>query len=238
MNQLDHAPRPAGLGTKFWPSGAYRRYRGNTVVCMVESGSPVHEALHRVRAVLEAPLGPYVTFLPADSWHMTAFDLLLDEVREPERWSRFLPLDAPLEDADALLRPAVESVPVPRPELVGGVLRAQPGIAFDLRPVDADMEHSLRSYRERLSDATGVRAPNHLTYGFHLTLAYVIRQPPIEAMPPITDALSRAEQVLTGVGPFTLQPPDFRCFSDMSTFVTERSDDDGLWIQEPGGANP
>ena len=35
-----HTPAPAGLGTKFWPDGSYRRFPGNTVVAMVTPGSP------------------------------------------------------------------------------------------------------------------------------------------------------------------------------------------------------
>ncbi len=232
MHLPPHAPVPAGLGTKFWPDGRYRRYPGNTVVAMVEPGSPVWAALGRVRAVLDPPLGPYMTFLPPDSWHMTAFDLLLDEVRRPERWSRFLDLDAPLTEADTVLRAAVEAVPPPEPTLVGGVLRAQPGVVFDVHPVDADMERALRSYRERLSDATGIRAPDHRDYRFHVTMAYLITHPPIDAMATITAALTEAEELLAEIGAFTLERPSFRCFSDMGAFLPQRSEA-GLWVPEP-----
>ena len=165
---------------------------------------------------------------------MTAFELLVDEVRQPERWSRFIELDAPLEQTDAVLRAAVDAVPGPEPTMVGGVLRAQPGIVFDLQPIDAEMERALRSYRERLSDVTGVRAPDHRDYRFHLTLAYLITQPPLEAMGAIAGALIEAEHLLADIGPFTLERPSFRCFSDMSAFEVERTDR-GLWVPDPTG---
>jgi hypothetical protein len=222
MHHQTHPPAPTSIGTKFRPDGGYRRFPGNTVVAMVEPESPIRQALDQIRAILDEPLGSFVTFLPPDSWHMTAFELLLDELRQPELWSRFVDLDAPVEETDRILRAAVSQVPPPEVTMVGGVIRFQPGVACDLRSVDDETERSLRAYRERLSDVTGIRTPSHPHYRFHLSLAYVTTPPPSGAMAAIAEALTSAEQVLVDLGPFRLGKPSFRCFNDMSAFTTSR----------------
>lgn len=77
----------------------------------------------------------------------------------------------------------------------------------------------LKSYRDELVRATGIRFPNHDTYQFHIGLAYNLI--------PLTDEeraiFEKTRQVLNErlqarVRHFTLPAPHFVKFHDMSAF--------------------
>jgi len=90
------------------------------------------------------------------------------------------------------------------------------GIGLDLAPLDADENAKLRGLRDRLADTLQIRKPDHETYGFHATFAYLIRYP--------TDA--QKAQLLALLDPFladlpasfTLGLPEFCTFENMHHF--------------------
>ncbi|KAF5568340.1 RNA ligase cyclic nucleotide phosphodiesterase, partial [Fusarium pseudoanthophilum] len=58
---------------------------------------------------------------------------------------------------------------------VNGFQLGQFGMALDIVGATEEEEKRMRRLRDRLADAFGFRAPNHLTYRFHVSIAYTIR---------------------------------------------------------------
>ncbi len=212
------------VGTRLWPDGSLRRYPGNTVVCMVERDSGIALALEEAADILEAATGHHCAFLPASSWHMTILPLILDERRIEEEWTRFVSLNAPLEEVDRFFTEAVASTVSPgeirmRPRC----LRTYDGILLALDPADRTTEAGLDSYRERLSEVTGVRFAGHSSYEFHITLAYDIVHPGATEQRKISEAISKAERIVGDVDTFVLCKPELRFFDDMGAFRLSRN---------------
>jgi len=128
------------------------------------------------RQCLDAGLGHAFALLPPDSFHMTIFDLVCHEVREPDRWSSELPLDAPLEQVDRFMAERLRQVRWPAPprmRVTGlGALGGDHTLRLLLEPVCGEQAAVLEAFREEASRATGVRHPAHDSYAFHLSLAY------------------------------------------------------------------
>src|SRR5262245_53622902 len=94
-------PSPAGLtGGKFNPDGSVRRFPGNTIIFHLSTDSPLQVLLRALYNKLDnaADLRHLYTLLPPDSWHMTIFEGVCDEVRRPGYWPSDLPMNASLEE--------------------------------------------------------------------------------------------------------------------------------------------
>jgi hypothetical protein len=175
-----HRATPA-VNTKFFPDGRVRRFPGNTIVCAVDPASPLHRACERVQERCRREVFREVfAYLPPASLHMTVFDLLCDQVRVEACWSRAIALDAPLECTDELLAKMLEQVvwpAAPRMRVTDlGQLGGDHTLHLRLEPADETTAESLRTFREEVSRATGIRHPGHETYFFHVSLAYPLRE--------------------------------------------------------------
>lgn len=210
------------VGRKFHPDGAPRRFAGNTVICMVDPASPQFRVACQLQDRLGAqPFGRKFSLLPADSLHMTVIELLLDDVRVPEKWSRRLPLDASLSHTDHFFLQAVPPVPAPPPfRMRYQRVNYRRNIGIYLEPADAPSATAVRGYRDAISAATGVRFPDHDTYQFHISLAYRL----IELDPAEDAALAQLftegdAEARAGFGLFEPGPPQLSFFDDMFRFV-------------------
>lgn len=58
---------------------------------------------------------------------------------------------------------------------VRGFDSAVVGIGLEIEGATAAEEKRLRRLRDRLADTLGFKAPNHYTYGFHISMAYLLR---------------------------------------------------------------
>jgi hypothetical protein len=210
------------VGRKFHADGAPRRFPGNTIICFVAPASPIGRAAAAFQAALaQQPCGPKFTLLPPASFHMTVMELLCDQVRTPERWSAHLALDAPLPATDAFFAERVPPIPAPT-GLVMQVdgLYYRNNIMLTLQVADAATAVALQTYREAVAAATGVRFPDHATYGFHISLAYRLYdlEPAEEAA---LHALVEAwlPQLLAAGAAIALPPPELTAFDDMTLFV-------------------
>lgn len=99
---------------------------------------------------------------------------------------------------------------------VRGFDRAVVDVGLEVEGADAEEEGRLRRLRDRLADAVGFRAPDHGTYGFHITMAYLLRH---------VDGEEREEldRVFAGLLPgvrmeFELGRAEFCTFEDMYAF--------------------
>jgi len=206
------------VGTKFWPNGDVRFFPGNTIISMIDPASNEAHRLHNAIELIQDALGTEYTLLPPDSWHMTVFELLCDQVRDNPRWSRHLSTAMPLESTDRFFIEAASEIEAPT------VLRMQyrciklwDGLSVSLDVADPDTSHALHAYRERLSEVTGVRFPDYDTYQFHITLGYEIRKASHDRQREISKALALAETAI-GTDDFMLPAPELRFFNDMTAF--------------------
>lgn len=207
------------VGTKFYADGSLRRFPGNTVVSMVEPDTEIHDWLQTTTDAVDELRGPELAMLPASSWHMTVFELLLDEVRDTDHWSRFISPDAPLAVVDRFMQDAVASLEPPRsiamrPEMIA--LRS--GLTLRLLPANPTVHNDLIQYRERLADVTGVRFPDHDTYRYHISMAYLIYEPEQEQRRALAQVAATAERALEKVAEIVLPAPTVRFFVDMGSY--------------------
>jgi hypothetical protein len=167
-------------------------------------------------------------FLPPDSFHMTVSELVCDQVRIPQKWSRYLSLEASLEQCDRFFiskacpdKGRVAAVPPP----TGFRMRYKficEQATIQLEAANAETEESLREYRHHISEATGVRHPHHDRYKFHISLAYQLIKltPEEEAERQATFAKINARLEKT-CGIFETSSPQLVFFDNMFKFVPE-----------------
>jgi hypothetical protein len=169
--------RPA-VGRKFHRDGSARSFPGSSLVSALEPASSQVRLLQQVQRACRAErFGDRFTYLPTDSFHVTAFDLICDQVREAPHWSARLPLDTPLAETDRAIQGWLRDVePWPdrlamRFDRLGPV---QTTLHAQLEPADPATADALASFRDRVAEATGVRHPTHDHYRFHVSLAYLL----------------------------------------------------------------
>lgn len=77
----------------------------------------------------------------------------------------------------------------------------------------------MQNWRDALADLLGYRHPDHETYVFHITFAYVIERLADEALPRWQAMLDDvAAELRAEVPVLELQPPAFCAFDDMNHF--------------------
>ncbi|KAH8819017.1 RNA ligase/cyclic nucleotide phosphodiesterase [Xylogone sp. PMI_703] len=182
---LERPPYPIGIPAKFSPDGVVQRYAGNTTICHVPLDSPIQPGLYVVHSALKSHpiLSKRIHLLPIPSWHMTVFDGVREKECEPGMWppgKEKQPLDMCTEDFSKKLRRLgleleKEGLAPPYRMRVRGFDPAVVGIGLEIEGATADEEKRMRRLRDRLADTLGFRAPNHETYGFHISMAYLMR---------------------------------------------------------------
>ncbi|MEQ4509056.1 DUF1868 domain-containing protein [Dickeya zeae] len=221
-------PTPRDIGGKFNPDGSVRRFPGNTIISHIPLGSAASGAFMAVRDTLkQQDFSHCLTFTPPSSYHMTVFEGVTESKRRLPFWPAGLPIDAPLSVcSDYLAR-----------KLTGFELQAtlpfkmritdfnahqDAGVTVRLTPVDDNEERKLRTLRDRLSEQLGIRAPDHDTYGFHVTLGYLVRWMTEDE----SEAYLKAQQACLHylqqqVPVLELGVPEFCVFNDMFAFDTQ-----------------
>jgi len=206
-------------GSKFWPDGTPRHFPGNTIISFVAAQSAEAHLLARTVDHLRESVADDFVVLPPSSWHMTVFELLCDQVRDADHWSRFLDADAPLSAADEFFAERVPTVIAPsRLDMRSRCISVgSAALGVLLEPADQVTTDALHRYREELAIATGVRFPNHDSYRFHITLAYRLSPPTSNTQQQIDAAIQRADIDLDDRG-FEIAQPVLTYFSDMTDF--------------------
>lgn len=101
-------------------------------------------------------------------------------------------------------------------------LRRDPGATIRLLPIDEQENRKLRRLRDRLAARLRLRAPDHDSYGFHITLGYLI-----DWMTPAQEREYTAvqsgcfEMLRNRVPVIELGAPEFCVFYDMFAFDTQ-----------------
>jgi hypothetical protein len=211
-------PAPAAVGQKFTPDGQVLPYPGNTFICHIPAGA-AHDALAAAAERLRSgPVAGAFAFLPPSSYHMTVFEGVTDRDRQAGRWPDWIDPSAPVEFATSAFLPRVRGLALPpavtiRPSgLFGG---------FSVRvdgATDPDRA-ALRQAREALRAATGIRRADFDSYGFHITLAYLLRWLTPDEAERVLDLSDAAAAGLAAAAPvIPLGGVDFCTFPDMRSF--------------------
>jgi hypothetical protein len=209
---------PAAVGDKFTASGAARPWPGNTFVCHIPQGR-AHQALTTAQNRLKAgPLADAFTFLPPSSFHMTVFEGANGVRRHDDSWPAALPPETDLAEVTARFESTTKALRLP--------------VRFDIRPTslfggfsvqvtgatEAD-EAALRGARSALSLATTILRKDFASYGFHITLAYLMRWlTEAEADRVIALSDSVFADLAAAMPTVTIGPVEFCTFDDMHAF--------------------
>ncbi|MCA9885645.1 MAG: DUF1868 domain-containing protein [Anaerolineae bacterium] len=220
MSHIEYAP---AVGSKFYEDGRVRQFPGNTVICMVNPQSETYAHCAWIQEQMRSlPFAHKFALLPMPSMHMTVFEFITDDTRLPERWSAHLPLDTSLIATDDYFIRTFAQVPQPdRFEMAYGTLNSgEVGVSIHVQPADEGNAQRIRMYRDALSEATGVRFPDHDRYQFHISLAYhIIKQTPEESEQ-FAALIRRVDASMQkDFGIFQTDQPQIAFFDDMFDFV-------------------
>lgn len=224
--QLRVSPPPGTinphLGRRFDATGHFLPEAGNTVVCQLIEDSYSEAALLDLRAAMKAlPEAHKMAFTAISSWHMTVFEGIIDHNRASTHWPKDIPLDAPVDQVTAAFVQRLEGFPA-LPPLKMAIREATP-FGLSLEGATLQDEANARLWRDRLSDALGLRTPNHDSYGFHLTMAYAVDWLSLEALPKWKEELEDFTQILKQrIEVLDLARPALCTFADMNAFPPVR----------------
>lgn len=176
---------PLGIPAKFNADGVVQRYPGNTTVCHLPASCPLLPGLRNLYTALSShpTLSKIIYLLPPQSWHMTVFDGAREGECEPGMWPPGLekrPLPEATADFSRRLRELglnleAEGLAPPYKMKIPGFDVSVVGIGLRVEGATPEEEKRMRRLRDRLAETLGFRAPNHDTYGFHISMAYLLR---------------------------------------------------------------
>ncbi|MDH4442274.1 MAG: DUF1868 domain-containing protein [Rhizobium sp.] len=206
------------LGTRYNSAGMFLPEPGNTIVCHLDPGSHTETFLHDVRRRYSAmPGGDRLAFTAASSLHMTLFQGIIEYRRFLPYWPEDVPLETPIDDMTAIFLDRLAGFQ-PGPVFQMEVVEATPnGLTLD--GVSDGDRAALRSWRDRLADLLGYRHPDHDTYAFHITFAYLTERfddEEILAWQPFLEAV--VQEIRQRAPVIALRPPAFCRFADMNHF--------------------
>ena len=209
---------PAFVGSRFELPGTFLREPGNTVVSHVLPGSGTGAALLDVRARMMAlPHAHHFAFTAPTSLHMTVAQGVLETRRVPGYWPQGVGLDVPVDAITALYLERFASVT----DQGHFEVRVKDLTPYGLVVAGAtpDDENTLRQWRDHLVGPFGYRHPDHDTYEFHITFAYLGKWLPPEAIDPYAEALQAMLLELQRSNPvLELDRPALCSFEDMNHF--------------------
>lgn len=214
---------PSGVPDKFDLDGNVQRFPGNTIICSLREDTQNNTELYTSLLLLQdkikkSPLAHMFALLPPSSYHMTVFEGVTDKHRKLGYWPSDLSLDDPLENCTAHFTAKLQSFnlsnDLPYRLSIVGFKPLGSGISLHIEPhTDSNQ---LRGLRDRLADLLNYRHPSHVTYRFHLSLAYNLRwltdSQKVEMMNLLMDHFQGMPKE------FELGAPEFCSFENMFAF--------------------
>ncbi|KAI1262933.1 RNA ligase/cyclic nucleotide phosphodiesterase [Xylariaceae sp. FL1019] len=219
---------PPGIPSKFAADGTVVRFPGNTLLCHIPQNSPLQPVLRSIYSAINRhpKLSKVFRLLPPESWHMTVLDGFREEECEGGMWPKGLS-KRPLSEMTEILTVSLKKIglelekqglaPPYRVRFVGFDNKPV-GLALVIKGATEDEERRLRRLRDVLAEVLGYRAPNHDRYGFHVSVAYLLRHLDEENLDgEMNDLLDK--EIKAGRGTeFSLGAVEFCTFEDMFSF--------------------
>jgi len=211
---------PPAIGKKFNPDGSFRSFPGNTIICHVPPHSATFQTLLEIRARFAArPFSRCLTLMPPASYHMTVFEGVVNEVRQPRLWPSDMSVDSPLDSCNQLFLKKLREFDLRCNLPFRLVPDFIPDTFIRLRPFDDQEEQKLRDLRNRLSKLLLLHGPNHEAYQFHITLAYLVKwMTPEETVDYARTREECASILRNSLSVIELGPPEFCFFQNMAAF--------------------
>ncbi len=221
--ELTGGERPSAVGEKFQVDGVVMPFPGNTFICHIDQASVAHAALSAAQQRLsDGPFHRSFSFLPPSSFHMTVFEGVTNLARSAPEWPRTLPSDAPVSAVTGAFAVATEGLALPR-DISIKLDNIFGGFSVSVSGATDEEEHRLRVARASLREATGIHKPDFDTYGFHITLGYLLRWLDPDEAELVLDLSDEVAKALIDTLPtMTLKEVTLCTFDDMHAFVPVR----------------
>lgn len=221
--ELTGGERPSAVGQKFQVDGVVMPFPGNTFICHIDEASVAHAALSAAQQrLMDGPCQRAFSFLPPSSFHMTVFEGVTDLARSAPEWPRTLPSDAPVSAVTEAFMVATQGLALPR-DISIKLDTIFGGFSVRVSGATDEEEHRLRGARATLREATGIHKPDFESYGFHITLGYLLRWlDPEEAELVLNLSDEVANALIDTVPTMTLKEVTFCTFDDMHAFLPVR----------------
>jgi len=218
---------PRHLGRRYDDNGRFLPEPGNTVVCHLVPGSATESALVEIRRRMQAmPQADHLAFTPVSSLHMTLFQGIIEYRRALPYWPADMALDTPIETMTDHYRTRLAGFRGGRPFRVRTIDIVPTGLV--VAGATAEDAATLAAWRDELAERFGYRHPDHETYEFHITLAYMRKWLPQTCLPAWNALFSDGLALLAREAPILeLRVPAFCSFEDMNHF-------EELLVFEPG----
>lgn len=206
------------IGEKFNSDGSIRYFPGATIISHLEESNPMHMLMSEIRRrAEESNFADYLGFLPPSSFHMTVFELYCDFNRYSEKWSSRIDCLLPSSEVNRILFECVNSVTPP--EQITMAIDYVDINSIRLLPADNEAVNVLRAYRNALSDATGICFPNHESYQYHMTYAYILRTLDSQAYNLCKRFIANeTAEIKKKISTFTIGKPEMCLYSTMESF--------------------
>jgi len=206
------------LGTRYNSSGVFLPEAGNTVVCHLVEGSATQQALADARLVFQARAdADKLAFTPVESYHMTLFQGIIEGRREYPYWPRDL-------DGATAIGAMTEQFRRRLADFAGGpafqvAVTAVVPTGLRVEGITAADRQAMADWRDRFADLLGYRHPDHASYEFHITMAYLVDWIDEAALPGWLEMLHAVEADIVQRAPvLELRAPAFCSFADMNWF--------------------
>lgn len=215
--QHNPAP-PRHMGRRYNRAGIFLPEPGNTVVCHLVEGSATQQALADARLVFQAMAdADNLAFTPVESYHMTLFQGIVEGRRDYPFWPR----DS---DGATSIAEMTEQFTQRLKGFAGGpafqvaVTEIVP-TGLLVEGVAAADRQALAAWRDGLAELLGYRHPDHDSYEFHITIAYLIDWIDEAELPAWQAMLHAVEADIVQRAPvLELRAPAFCSFADMNWF--------------------
>lgn len=204
-----------------------QHYPGNTIICPITASNPAFAELCSAYEALRASVNAaHLAWLPTSSYHSTIFDGAADAYRRPGDWPQMLPLDASMDACNKYVGERLQHMragiapPIRMTVDLDEVDSVRTVVV--LKPVDAAENRRLRTLRDEISLATGIRYPNHDDYRFHTSFAYYVRRFSAADEATYRSAYARMLRHLSSKLPvIELGSPEYCLFNDMFAFLPQ-----------------
>ena len=223
-NALPNKAKPPTVGHKFSENGHVIHFPGNTIICHVDKKSEAFMALLDAHVLLQhSDLLKFITLLPPASYHMTVFEGVVDEIRKPGYWPDDLPINATLDECNALFERKLRtfnlncSLPFRMKPLPVEAQNTRESIL--LEPYDENENIKIRTLRNRLSELLHLKQKNHDKYQFHISLSYLYDWPTPTENKQFDELHKQCVEMFIKRSPIVdLQLPEFCLMDDMYEF--------------------